>query len=269
MSMDEKYIPGEVMKHANYQRISQNYDDNEVRQQVSKDTLLERTLSQRIITENTSPQLRLLDLACGTGTYLKVQHDAFPNAPITWYGFDASDAMMAIARQKAPFVTYAHGSAEALPYEDNFFDFISCNFAFHHFPEKAQSLSEIHRIVKEGGQVKIVNIAPEDMEDWWLYAYFPQCVEIDRERFWTYKQIYQELESLGFAVKCTMTKTLSRVSIEFVQRQAAPREISQLDLLDDADFQQGFQRIERDIENSVETIIDETALIEIVGHKLS
>lgn len=257
------------MKHANYQRISKCYDDNEVRQEVSKDTLLEGTLAQRVITENTSPQFRLLDLACGTGTYLKAQHDAFPNAPIAWYGFDASDAMLAIARQKAPFVTYAQGSAEELLYEDNFFDFISCNFAFHHFPEKAQSLLEVHRILKEGGQVKIVNIAPEDMEGWWLYTYFPQCVEIDQERFWTYKRIYQELEALGFAVKCTVTKTLSRVSLEFVRRQAAPREISQLDLLDDADFQQGLQRIEQDIENNIDTIVDETALIEIVGQKLS
>jgi ubiquinone/menaquinone biosynthesis C-methylase UbiE len=251
------------MKRANYQRIATCYDDNEVRQQVGKDALLEG-----IITENRFPQLRLLDLACGTGTYLKVQHDIFPNAQIAWHGFDASDAMLAIARQKAPFVTYAHGSAEALPYEDNFFDFISCNFAFHHFPEKTQSLSEIHRIVKEGGQVKIVNIVPEEMEGWWLYTYFPKCIEIDQERFWTYKQIYQKLESLGFAVKCTVTKTLSRISVEFVQRQAAPREISQLDLLNDADFQQGLQRIEQDIKNNVETIVDETALIEVVGRKL-
>lgn len=251
------------MKQTNYQRISTCYDDNEVRQHVSKDRLLEG-----IITENTLPQFRLLDLACGTGTYLKAQRDAFPNAPIRWHGFDASDAMLAIARQKAPFVTYAQGSAESLPYEDNFFDFISCNFAFHHFPEKAQSLLEIHRILKKDGYIKIVNIAPEDMKGWWLYTYFPQCVEIDQERFWAYRHLYQELEALGFAVTCTMTKTLSRVSVEFGRRQAAPREISQLDLLDDADFQQGLQRIEQDIENNVGTIVDETALIEIVGRKL-
>jgi hypothetical protein len=84
-----------------------------------------------------------------------------------------------------------------------------------------------------------------------------------------YKRIYQELESLGFAVKCTVTKTLSRVSVKFVQRQAAPREILQLDLLDDADFQQGLQRIEQDIENNIDTIVDEMALIEVVGRKLS
>jgi ubiquinone/menaquinone biosynthesis C-methylase UbiE len=252
----------ERMKPTNYQRIAEQYDKNEVRQQVGKDLLLERMLA-----EHRSPPVRCLDLACGTGIYLNVQTEAFRAAPIEWHGFDASDAMLSRARQKAPAVIYAQGSAERLPYADNFFDLVTCHFAFHHFPEKARSLQEIRRVLNDNGYIKFVNIAPEDMPGWWLYAYFPQGVAIDLERFWPYKQLYHKLEALGFAVTCTITKTLSRVALAFVQRQVAPREISQLDLLGDEAFHQGLQRIAQDITEGATTMLDEFALLEMIGQK--
>lgn len=250
------------MKAVNYQRIAEHYDDNEVRQQVGKDTLLERMLS-----ENRPLPVRCLDLACGTGIYLSVQIEAFRSASIEWYGFDASEAMLTRAKEKAPSVIYACGSAEKLPYANNFFDLVTCHFAFHHFPEKCRSLQEIQRVLQANGYVKIVNIAPEDMSGWWLYTYFPQCIEIDQKRFWPYTRLYHELEAWGFTATCTISKTLSRVTLAFVQQQAVPREISQLDLLDDAAFQQGVQRIAQDIAAGKTTVRDETALLEMIGQK--
>jgi len=252
------------MKHANYQRISKCYDENEIRQNESKDDFLDG-----ILTGCASAPVRVLDLACGTGTYLKAQCDAFADAPVEWHGFDAFDAMLTIARQKAPDVAYAQGTAEDLPYADNFFDVVTCHFAFHHFPEKARTLAQIRRVLKDGGHIKLSNIAPEEMQGWWIYTYFPACVEIDQDRFWPYTQMYRELESLKFSVTCTVNKTLSRTALDSAQRHAMRRDCSQLDILDDAKYHQGLQRIEQDLENGVETRIDEIALIIIIGQKLS
>ncbi len=252
------------MKRANYQRIAACYDENEFRQQVSKDSFLERTIS-----ENAPSPFRVLDLACGTGIYLNVQCAEFTEQSIEWHGFDASDAMLAIARQKVPGVTYAQGTAENLPYPDNFFDVVTCHFAFHHFPEKSQSLREISRVLREGGSVKILNIPPEEMPGWWLYAYFPKCVDIDQERFWPYAQIFRELEALGFSVMCTVTKTLSRIALATMLPEVQRRDTSQLDVLDDANFQHGLKQMGLDIEQGIESVVNEMAFVEIIAQKNS
>lgn len=250
------------MRKTDYQRIAKIYDNNEVRQQIGKDELLEQ-----IITEQPSAKLCVLDLGCGTGNYLKVQQEAFKHETIRWFGFDFSEDMLARAKEKAPAVTFQQGTAECLPYEDAFFDVAVCNFAFHHFPDKAGVLREIHRVLKASGWVKLRNIDPYAMQNWWLYTYFPPCYEIDQERFWSAEKLFQKLESLGFSVTCTTTKTLSRKPLEEVYQQAQPRDISQLDVLDDAKYQKGLQRIEHDLQKPMAPVVTEEALVNIVAQK--
>jgi ubiquinone/menaquinone biosynthesis C-methylase UbiE len=106
----------------------------------------------------------LLDVACGPGafTLAAAQQVRFAR------GVDLTDAMLRKARafQQERSVTNACfdcAEAERLPYPDNIFDFVTCQFAFHHMPRPQATLAEMVRVAKPGGRVYLVDsIGPED-----------------------------------------------------------------------------------------------------------
>lgn len=53
-----------------------------------------------------------------------------------------------------------------MPYITETFDFISNNYAFHHYSDKGQALNEIYRVLTKGGIYKLHNIAIHNMPKW-------------------------------------------------------------------------------------------------------
>jgi ubiquinone/menaquinone biosynthesis C-methylase UbiE len=94
--------------------------------------------------------LRLLDLACGSGSFLVDLKAAFPRAAV--FGLDLSRAYLdeASARSGAAMVQAA---AERLPFADASLDGIACVYLFHELPPRVRSLvaAEIARVLKPGG----------------------------------------------------------------------------------------------------------------------
>jgi SAM-dependent methyltransferase len=58
------------------------------------------------------------------------------------------------------------GVAEALPFEDGAFDFVTCFASLFHFMDLKKSFSEMSRVLKKGGQLLILVIlkGPRDMD---------------------------------------------------------------------------------------------------------
>ncbi len=85
-----------------------------------------------------------LDLACGSGRYLKFAS----------HGFDISPKMIAVAQAKHPEIEFEVGDAIALPYADgSFTDCLSFHLMMHLELESLQKiLKEVQRILKPGGQ---------------------------------------------------------------------------------------------------------------------
>jgi ubiquinone/menaquinone biosynthesis C-methylase UbiE len=82
---------------------------------------------------------------------------------------------------------------ENLPFPESSFDIVSCRFAFHHFPDPRRAVSEMARVVKEGGRVVMVDgIAPEDGAKRELMN------EIERLRDPSHVKIYALSEMKGF-----------------------------------------------------------------------
>jgi demethylmenaquinone methyltransferase/2-methoxy-6-polyprenyl-1,4-benzoquinol methylase len=99
-----------------------------------------------------TPDGTVLDLACGTGDFLK----AWSKQGLRVYGLDLSYQMLRKAKPVAPLV---QGVGEALPFGGATFDAVSSGFAVRNFADFAAVLSEIARILKPGGVVGILEVA--------------------------------------------------------------------------------------------------------------
>ena len=225
------------MKAANYKEIARHYDKNPARHQTLKEKLIQDIL------DSTKAKVRVLDLACGTGNFLKAQMEHYPQKRIEWQGADLSESMLSQAKTKLKGVELKIANAEDLPYEDEAFDFVSCNFAFHHFEGKIKALREIRRVLKGGGAFLMANICPAFMPTFWVYHFFPETVKLDRERFWTNKKLFTEFEKEGFLPELKTTVFEKRFSLERLLAEAENRDISQLNLIDAGAYKKGLKAL--------------------------
>ncbi|MGH7117178.1 MAG: class I SAM-dependent methyltransferase [Stellaceae bacterium] len=103
---------------------------------------------------------RLLDLACGTGSFLREVKTNWPRLHVT--GLELSPHYIAVARRGlAPWsrVRLVEGLAEAMPFGDAEFDILSCVYLFHELPPRIRRavVGEIRRVLKPGGTLILVD----------------------------------------------------------------------------------------------------------------
>jgi demethylmenaquinone methyltransferase/2-methoxy-6-polyprenyl-1,4-benzoquinol methylase len=102
------------------------------------------------------PGDRLLDVACGTGLVAVGAAQVLGSAEnITC--LDPSEGMLAVARKKldAKFVL---GRAEAMPFPDNSFDFLTMGYALRHVTSLEETFREYRRVLKPGGKLLILEV---------------------------------------------------------------------------------------------------------------
>lgn len=105
------------------------------------------------------------DLGCGTGALLPIL------APVVAHviGLDASDDMLAAARARTAGIANVelrHGSLEALPLDPGSLDAATCMLVLHHVASPANALLDAARVLKPGGRILIVDMAPHDREEY-------------------------------------------------------------------------------------------------------
>lgn len=101
-------------------------------------------------------QIRVLDIACGTGRTLKLIRATLPQASL--YGIDLSPAYLRKANQSLSQISgelpqLLQANAEELPYLDNYFQATTCVFLFHELPATARQrvIDEAFRVTQPGG----------------------------------------------------------------------------------------------------------------------
>jgi len=89
---------------------------------------------------------RVIDLGCGDGTYTVELLQS--GEPASIHGIDPSPAAVAAAgaRSDDPRMTFAVGSAYALPHADGAFDIAYLRGVLHHMERPAEALSEALRV---------------------------------------------------------------------------------------------------------------------------
>jgi demethylmenaquinone methyltransferase / 2-methoxy-6-polyprenyl-1,4-benzoquinol methylase len=98
-----------------------------------------------------------LDVCCGTGEWTFALAEA-TGAKGKVIGLDFSQNMLNVGREKLkkrnfPQVSFIHGNAMDLPFEDDSFDFVTIGFGLRNVPDYLQTLKEMARVVKPGGRV--------------------------------------------------------------------------------------------------------------------
>lgn len=96
------------------------------------------------------PDMKLLDLACGTGIVARMASAS----GVTATGGDINAAMLAVAEKHADGakLSFCHADAQALPFDDQSFDAVICQQGLQFFPDRRASAMECLRVLKPGGR---------------------------------------------------------------------------------------------------------------------
>jgi len=111
---------------------------------------------------NVRPGMKVLDIAGGTGDLAKAfARRAGPSGEV-WLT-DINGAMLAVGRDrmydKGLRLPLAQCDAEKLPFPSGHFDLVSVAFGLRNMTHKDQALAEMHRVLKPGGRLLVLEFS--------------------------------------------------------------------------------------------------------------
>lgn len=110
-------------------------------------------------------QLKILDIATGTGDVAFRLHELFPSALIT--GIDLSDGMLDIARKKLKelpkkeqeLIAFGKGDSLAMPFHDGEFDLVTVAYGVRNFSDLRKGIEEMRRVLAVGSVLCIIELS--------------------------------------------------------------------------------------------------------------
>jgi len=152
------------------------------------------------------PEGSVLDLACGTGILFPFLKEHFK----TVVGLDYSLPMLKVAGKKnCPNCYRVRGDALRLPFREKSFDTVVVSLGLRHFPDIDRALEEIRRVLKEGGEVHILEVGiPENKLLRKLFLLFLQKVVLPLGKLRAKEEVYDHL--FGSIVKFPHGRELLR-----------------------------------------------------------
>ncbi len=175
---------------------------------------------------------RLLDVGCGTGRFAALASERL--GARVW-GVDPSPEMLARAKARG-----ARG--------DGAVDAVHAHLVLHLVESRARAIEEMLRVLDGEGRVVIVSFRPEHFDRFHLAPYFPSLVEIDRARFPDPDLVVRELRQAGLGeVSERAVHRHVRLEPADVLAPVRGRYISTLHLLPEEEYQNGLERLERDL----------------------
>jgi ubiquinone/menaquinone biosynthesis C-methylase UbiE len=108
------------------------------------------------------PGERVLDLGCGSGWATRLLARLVSEGPEGFgqvVGVDVSDEMIRQARASSKDfenILYVWGSAQQIPWEENFFDKMLSVESFYYYPDQERALAELFRVMAPHGRMFIL-----------------------------------------------------------------------------------------------------------------
>jgi len=187
------------------------------------------------------------EVGCGTGHWLA----DVAGSVRTIIGIDASWEMLRCAAADARSALLIHARAEQLPLATASVDRMFCINALHHFTEPQTFAREARRVLRAGGSLMSVGLDPHtDLDQWWIYDYFPGALAADRARYLPTPMIRDIFQSVGFTdVRTTLAQHFP-AAVPFqtaVERGHVDRgSTSQLMVISDAEYEAGLERMRQE-----------------------
>jgi ubiquinone/menaquinone biosynthesis C-methylase UbiE len=107
----------------------------------------------------------ILDIGTGPGWLLVKLHQRSPRLRVV--GLDASPSMVARAQKNmanvglSDIIEIKEGEASRIPFADSFFDTVVSTGSLHHWKEPTDSLNEIYRVLKIGGNALMYDLVSD------------------------------------------------------------------------------------------------------------
>lgn len=202
-----------------------------------------------------SDTLSVLDIGCGTGRQLVANRSAVPQIHLV--GLDRSLGMLRQAKPKAADIAWVQADAAMLPFRDDSFDYVSCQFAFHHVENEIGMLHAAFDALRPGGRLVLHNLCPQECPDWLYYKYFPEVWAIDLADFWSPQAIVAAMETAGFVEVAAERRHIYfeqnlRDWLSVIRRRDT---CSQLIAITDSAYSAGLLRLERELaDNGAATV---------------
>ena len=139
----------------------------------------------------------VLDLACGTGRWLKRLVELGARLGI---GVDCSAAMLRIAATKFAMTHHlARADCTQLPFGAGFFDFAICSFALSHFPDLSVVSREFAIALKPGADLVVSDLHPGAYARGWRTAFRYGCTAVEiRTVVHPSRKVLEQFLSSGF-----------------------------------------------------------------------
>jgi SAM-dependent methyltransferase len=194
---------------------------------------------------------RVLEVGCGTGRFLA----ALAGRAKAW-GVDPSPEMLEVARGRVHGAGLKLGSAEELPFKDNWFE-RAAMWLVVHLVERPRAFGELHRVLTPGGRLVIATFDPSYFDDFWLNHYFPSMKEADLARFPSAGDLEAELPAAGFEpprfVRLSQRGLLAR---DHALDRIRGKHIGTFDLISDVEYTAGLERAERELPQNIDYSVE-------------
>ena len=171
----------------------------------------------------------VLETAAGTGVLTRAMAARLP-APARIVASDLNQPMLDRARARQPGdgrIAWRQADALALPFEDESFDAVACQFGAMFFPDKVQAYREARRVLKPGGRFlfsvwdRISENEFADVVTEALAALFrhdpPRFMARTPHGYHDLERIRAELDAAGFA-------DVSAEAVDAISKAASPRD---------------------------------------------
>jgi ubiquinone/menaquinone biosynthesis C-methylase UbiE len=183
---------------------------------------------------------RVLDVGCGTG---RVAAALAERGSRVW-GVEPSPEMAERARARGVNVKIA--PAERLPFKEAWFE-RAVLWLVVHLLDRPAAFAELARVLSPDGRIAIATFEPAHFDRYYLNRLFPSLERIDRARFPRPETLADELHNAGFQPRLLSLSQHAELGRPEALERIRGRFISTLRLLDEAEFEDGLARAEREL----------------------
>ncbi|WP_099158363.1 demethylmenaquinone methyltransferase [Virgibacillus ndiopensis] len=140
--------------HHVFEKIYNNYDSMNSIISFQRHKAWRKDVMRRMEVEKGT---KALDVCCGTGDWSISLAEAIGSEGEV-IGLDFSQNMLSVANEKHQHLnmkqlSFIHGNAMELPFDDNSFDYVTIGFGLRNVPDYMTVLKEMYRVVKPHGKV--------------------------------------------------------------------------------------------------------------------